>query len=709
MEDFFVSPTGNDANDGTKEKPFATIGKGISRLRQQGDTLNLRGGVYVGPIVIEDKHGQAMAPITIRAFEDEAVYIDGSLPNFRSPNNDAWEPASSVDDEDDKLALPDEYVSTASFPQLRRVNRGAFLGVTPYTRLITYSTIEDLRATNETFERLTEGDPTRPGFPIVTDKDGNVMTDEEGRPNVFYPWVYMGPGIHFENGRIHIRLAHTHNAVPGVVDYTGETDPRRLALAITPEDMTTLFIKDCNHLVLSGLTIQFGGRESIRIEDVTNVQFDHVHVRATTIGVRLGGEATDVKFDHCQFDGGLPTWYFRTDRKAEYHFRRGPNDTRLPPPRNNLGKQTGDRLVETNRTVTNLTMSNCEFTNGHDAAFFDGPRVDFHHNWIDNIQDDGVAVGFGKPEGERGRSEIHDNVITRTKTCFSFYSGNQFIHWLIYRNLIDQRGETLVVRPRKPDDPAAAAYVGRSGQLYKNSGNAVGPHDIYHNTILAYDQNEHASFLHYDSTQAPHRRRSFNNIFVAVNPRVESDQPITIVPPPTFPAATDGNVYHRMGFAHPPAFRFYRYKFGDDEGWRDGGVFADLEELRDSDLFEQSKDQYPPGYENSSDMRDPEFRRMQEDGSYRRDDDLRPADSSDVFRMGIELPDDLPDSFRDQSHPAQGAMFEAADLCKLVSKGESVSPTATNDAARRRRIRWACAREHRRASPILNELPGQQR
>ena len=36
------------------------------------------------------------------------------------------------------------------------VNRGAFLDLTPYTRLITYSKLNDLRSENETFEKITD-------------------------------------------------------------------------------------------------------------------------------------------------------------------------------------------------------------------------------------------------------------------------------------------------------------------------------------------------------------------------------------------------------------------------------------------------------------------------------------------------------------------------------------------------------------------------
>jgi hypothetical protein len=45
LETFYVSPTGNDKNPGTKDQPFATIQKAQSHLHP-GDTVYLRGGTY---------------------------------------------------------------------------------------------------------------------------------------------------------------------------------------------------------------------------------------------------------------------------------------------------------------------------------------------------------------------------------------------------------------------------------------------------------------------------------------------------------------------------------------------------------------------------------------------------------------------------------------------------------------------------------------
>ena len=65
--EYYVSPTGNDANDGMSlTAPFATVSKGISKL-QAGDTLYLRGGDHYVSKQIEmyTTKGTAERPITV--------------------------------------------------------------------------------------------------------------------------------------------------------------------------------------------------------------------------------------------------------------------------------------------------------------------------------------------------------------------------------------------------------------------------------------------------------------------------------------------------------------------------------------------------------------------------------------------------------------------------------------------------------------------
>ena len=74
---YFVSaPLGSDENTGTSDAPWATISRGVSRLKA-GDRLIIAGGVYRETVKI-DAVGSEAAPITIEAAPGERVVISGA-------------------------------------------------------------------------------------------------------------------------------------------------------------------------------------------------------------------------------------------------------------------------------------------------------------------------------------------------------------------------------------------------------------------------------------------------------------------------------------------------------------------------------------------------------------------------------------------------------------------------------------------------------
>jgi len=87
--EFYVSPSGNDANPGTKDRPFATLQrardeirrlKASGRLPADGITVEVRGGMYElsRPLELtEQDSGTENVPIVYRAYEGESVKIGG--------------------------------------------------------------------------------------------------------------------------------------------------------------------------------------------------------------------------------------------------------------------------------------------------------------------------------------------------------------------------------------------------------------------------------------------------------------------------------------------------------------------------------------------------------------------------------------------------------------------------------------------------------
>lgn len=653
MTEYYVSNSGTDSNPGNEMgKPFLTVNFAVKALNE-GDTLYLRHGTYVEQVNITSKKN-----IAIRSYPGEHACIDGSLADFQMLNNVQWELASLTD----PSAHAEEYISTQTFSNAPNnpVNRGAFLDMHPYTRLITYMNLNDLRSDNETFEQIPmdpANDP-REGPELVVEECGNnpgpectyVLGSKRYKPASYrYPWVYMGPGLWFDRQthRVHARLSHTHNNVPGLVDYTGEMDPNRVRLAISSKLMKALSMNKCENVRLEDLSIRFGGDETMSLSNCKNVVFDHVRFRAARTGVNLAGNAAGpvvgTVFQHCEFDGGLPTWYFRTDRKVRYFFVEDGQVIENRP-----GGGTMDLLLFGNPTNTGTEIHHCEFHDAHDV-YLHGTCVRFHHNWICNLNDEALFLDDGTPQQTQSYvMEIYQNVITKTQSALSFAGNNSKGHWYIYRNLVDLRIPTAGFRPRRPGD----TDIWRFGQAFKISSDD-GNWDVFQNTFLVYDQQQQAAYLHYRDTEPEgnHQRRTFNNIFIAISPDDGSDKAITFLPSPSFHGSTDGNDYCRIGFKTAPLFRYLVYNFGG--GSHGPGSFPNLEKFRGkpatptspaippSDLYVHSQTQYPPGYEASSIAEDPEFRQFDPNGIPRQTDDLRLKLTSPARGKGVRLPDEL--------------------------------------------------------------------
>ena len=627
-----VSPDGVDTNEGSAASPWP-LAKGIAELRDPGDVLSLRGGTYLTTMTLTDRKATAANPIVIRSFPGERAVLDGAtIDEFRVVPNDSWVPLGNG-----------EFRSRSTFPRTQNDRaRGSFLDRVPYTRLISYSRVQDLRTDNQLFGTLPP-ESTLPGF--------EPLVDQERRP-----WVYMGPGLFHAGpggaellddvpgpGHIHIRMTPTTNGVPGFDDYTGPSDPRQVPLAIWTARIPTVKLVGCESVHITDLTIRHG-TTAVRLEDCTDVRLDHVQMFAGPHGVDLAENCHKCMVTNCVVDGGLPTWFFRSDRKDGYRFTAGGTTFS-----NGLGETTVRALLEGHRSATQTTIRQCEFVNGHDLLLF-GTDLEFSRNWVFNLNDDAI---FTETRGITG-ARIFENVVEQCLTGINFATGVAGNGVAVYRNLFDLRRATL--GRRRPVDPNASAELKtplRLGQLFK-SDLPDGPLDLFHNTVVVKDQTGRASFTHLndarpDKPKCPFMpRRSLNNVFVAVNTVVLGSKPISWLPNPLWPAATDGNCYFRTGaFPDSELFRHFAYTFGDEDV--DGVGFQTLVELRGdgsperppSTIFRHSTIVRPPGFEASSIADDPLFHDVPALADSSPTDDFRLRPESPCRGTGVVLPPDL--------------------------------------------------------------------
>ena len=176
--------------------------------------------------------------------------------------------------------------------------------------LQTYYHANDLRAKNE---RWDWEDPAR-------------AKETDVKP------VYCGPGLWYDaaTGHVHARLAHTHLPA-GLVNYSGETDPRKLRLVIAPFRSVPLTLDGARHVRIQDLVIRGAGYDSVVIQQSSDIELDNLTVWAGSYGLRATG-AQRLKVLGCGFYGSVPPWTFRTDTSLQSYPGRPHRDiTRLKP------------------------------------------------------------------------------------------------------------------------------------------------------------------------------------------------------------------------------------------------------------------------------------------------------------------------------------------------------------------------------------------
>jgi parallel beta-helix repeat protein len=73
---YFVSPLGDDNNDGTEDSPFKTIQEAVDTA-QASDTIYVKSGTYKERISFNHS-GKAKHPIVVKKFEQDTVIVDGT-------------------------------------------------------------------------------------------------------------------------------------------------------------------------------------------------------------------------------------------------------------------------------------------------------------------------------------------------------------------------------------------------------------------------------------------------------------------------------------------------------------------------------------------------------------------------------------------------------------------------------------------------------
>ena len=614
---FVDAAKGNDAAAGTEQAPWKTLGHSLRQLKA-GETLYLRGGVYYERVSLT-KSGTAEAPITLCSYPGERAVLDGGLREFVESPATSWQPFQG--------GAEGEYVSTR-----------------------TYFNAEDRQAPTQflpgSWEPMWGKEEERPlalgnfadsmvplhGYRHVVDLRSTNEFWLGGKTEMLDTGIYGGPGLWFnrETGRIHIRLAHHKLEGLGDRAYRGETDPRKLPLVIAVGfGHDVLRANGVKHVHLRDLVFRGAtGSPMIHIYGSENVELDHVTIYGGFPEMLINA-SKNIRVMNSAFRGLAAPWTSRAHMKY-----RGTGSYQI--------------VLQNNQPVNeNIEFAWCEFTDDHDFAFFRYVKgLHFHHNFVDNFNDDGMECG---PKLRNHTLFISQN---RIGACLIPLSQHEVdkdespidhdakAGVFAFRNVIDLRGGTFKSPPGQADP--TGAYLHQEGHLMGDHGSPTWPVlHFYQNTVVRNTPIFRDSFLFGLGSQGLRRteRDIFNNIFV------QSD---------TVPGAGFVGMQHAENVREGG-----NLIWGLQEGPKlNRDVFA---KFRASKLFDESRQHYEAGWTTHDRVVDPKFVRLTADRSTPADLRLQP--DSAAIAAGRPIPVDWPDPLRNaaQAQPDIGALPAGAE------------------------------------------------
>ena len=553
---FVDAARGNDNADGSESTPWRSVNHALRQL-DPGATLYLRGGVYYEQVVIPVS-GEDGLPITIRSFPGELAIIDGGLREFFESPETAWTPFPE--------GARYEYVSAETYPLFStRPIITAFPadGWEPF-----YGKEEQRPAVLGHF-----ADSMVPlhGYRLPIDlRDDSMLWDVDNKfENA--EGVYCGPGLWFNPAteRIHIRLAPTSLEGLGQRAYRGETDPRRIPLCISgPYGADVLQMNGVRNIVLQDLVLRgASGSPLVNLYGSDNVTLDGITAFGGSPGL-LAKASSNIRIVNCAFRGLAAPWSSRASMKY-----RGTPSYRIITQRNKPESHDWE-------------IANCEFTDDHDGIWLRYVRnLKFHHNLVDNFNDDGIEVGARKRDHQL---YIYQNLISRCLLTLTLHEMDKDESppdvdpgsgVYITRNVIDLRHGVFKRPPQNPDP--TGAYLNQTGALCSDHGGPTWPnYYFYHNTVVRSDPawRDYYGFGMGGQATRNTSRRVFNNIFVQLHG----------IPGLNFASGPDDNVVDgnlHWGVVDGPAFAgdfFDRKRHGHffrrhplPEGWMTHDRFAD--------------------------------------------------------------------------------------------------------------------------------------
>ncbi len=647
---YYLSPDGDDVlNDGSASKPWKTILTSLAKV-EPGSTLKLSAGkfrlmsensgmvnVFLGP----EHSGSENAPKVIQGAGAGQTIITGAIPDFETPNQEAW-------------VLVDEvqqiYRSKDPIESYYPPNYFTTFGWQKPNHLWGYD----------------EDDYALIGYKLYDSfsTDNVFFMNENEAP------LYVGPGLYLAQdsdvgllaGHIYVRLSITDPEKHGVVQR--DLNPNLRALRIFDRDNTWLLSKGSAYLEFADLSFTAQGKLSLNPQQVASDNPPPTHhwtlrrVHMLLPNFVIHELSHDIQLLHSTFSSGFPPWIYRTDLKYGY------GESTLYPPAQALHVGTVEIVSDAHHVSIRWCTIRDSFLGIAVSVAHD---VEIGNTLLENVTNDAVLLN------EKAYNiNVHHNTL-RGFAGVSWSSGllrtppAVFGTIYIHHNLIELEKIPYVRLPGAEQTlpwNATVADEFLQNRPFGSHGYHAEAWNTYNNTIIINNTLGMTALL-LTTEEIETTKYFLNNVVIQQNPtgRIVYGNPTG----PRFGKGhglqiADGNVYWRTPSdeldKEPHYWLLYFYEDGkvDSEGLPKPTVesFETLDVLKSDTLYEMTKLTYSYGFDGRSVFADPQL-----------GEDFRPAAESPAATAQIDLSTEYPgwphnDSTYIGAYPPAGAPIECS-------------------------------------------------
>ncbi|WP_165750258.1 RICIN domain-containing protein [Cellulophaga sp. Z1A5H] len=427
QKNYYVSATGNDANNGTSEtSAWKTIDKinSIKNTLRAGDIINFnRGDVFYGSLDLKGVTGTASSAIQLNSYgsgEKAILRAAAKLKNWTRHSGNIWK-------------TPLAKINNSRVPSLFLENVAQQIGREPNSDAPNggYRTIKDHAGNNTSISEATSlpyaSNSFKGGEIAIRTTDDNIKVETiTSHAGTTVNFSLSDPNSNFENNiennfgyffQNHVNALDkngewAHDIIAGVLYLYSTTDPNSLSVEI-PEGEDALALNNSSYIKIQDLKIEGGLKQTLAVSGAANLTINNCNFKNGNNYLSLGFTLTNIVATSNTFEQsnnsairweGLSGLTFSNNKIINIGMRSGMGE------RSFIG-YTGVRFISRSGSAVNIIEKNSLKAIGYHALNYGGGNFKINYNDISNYcytKDDGGGI---YSVGNKETSNIYKNIV----------------------------------------------------------------------------------------------------------------------------------------------------------------------------------------------------------------------------------------------------------------------------------------------------------